>query len=322
MDNAAARRLILRHGDGTRRHHRRRRAERPRARPRAGPGRAAGRRWSTRAAATARRRPTSTAAATRCRSARSGCCRRSASGTGVADRGAADPRHQGHATGAPGEGPSPFVLEFDHAEIEEGPMGHMVEDRHLRPALLDAHRGAPRAARPPGRRGVRRRRPGRRGLDGRRCRTAAALRRRCWSAATGGAAGIAARAGIRRTGWDYGQTALVCAIAHERPHDGIAHQFFMPEGPLAILPLTGNRSSIVWTERSAQAAARSRRCDDAGYLAALRPRFGDFLGEIALAGRPLHLSAGAVAGRPLRGATAWRWWATRRTACTRSPGRA
>jgi 2-octaprenyl-6-methoxyphenol hydroxylase len=40
--------------------------------------------------------------------------------------------------GRAGEGPSPFWMHFDHAEIEEGPMGHMVEDRHLRRALLEA----------------------------------------------------------------------------------------------------------------------------------------------------------------------------------------
>jgi len=51
--------------------------------------------------------------------------------------------------------------------------------------------------------------------------------------------GVAQRAGIKRTGWRYGQTALVCAIAHDKPHGGIAHQYFMPAGPLAILPLTG-----------------------------------------------------------------------------------
>jgi len=111
--------------------------------------------------------------------------------------------------------------------------------------------------------------------------------------ADGRASGTAARAGIRRTGWDYGQTALVCAVAHEKPHGGCAHQFFMPGGPLAILPLTGNRSSIVWSERRALAEHISG-LDDSGFLEALRPRFGDFLGTISLAGDrysyPLGLS--------------------------------
>jgi 2-octaprenyl-6-methoxyphenol hydroxylase len=67
----------------------------------------------------------------------------------------------------------------------------------------------------------------------------------------------------------------------------------MPPGPLAILPLPGNRSSIVWTETDAE-AARIQALDDLGYLEELRPRFGDFLGEISLAGKrftyPLELS--------------------------------
>jgi 2-octaprenyl-6-methoxyphenol hydroxylase len=104
---------------------------------------------------------------------------------------------------------------------------------------------------------------------------------------------VARRAGIRRRGRDYGQTSLVSAVAHERPHGGIAHQFFMPAGPLAILPLPCERSSIVWTETTARAAAIAEQ-DDAGYLAELHPRFGDFLGDIRLGGArysyPLGLS--------------------------------
>ncbi len=95
--------------------------------------------------------------------------------------------------------------------------------------------------------------------------------------------GTAERAGIRRTGWGYGQTAVVCAVEHEKPHGGIAHQFFMPAGPLAILPLTGNRSSIVWSETDAR-AAELLAMPDADFLTALRPAFGSFLGEIGLAG--------------------------------------
>ena len=111
--------------------------------------------------------------------------------------------------------------------------------------------------------------------------------------ADGRSSGTAARAGIRRTGWGYGQTALVAAIEHELPHHGIAHQFFMPPGPLAILPLTGNRSLIVWSEASANAAAINA-LPDAQYLEVLRPRFGSFLGELSLTGPrysyPLGLS--------------------------------
>jgi 2-octaprenyl-6-methoxyphenol hydroxylase len=193
--------------------------------------------------------------------------------------------------GRAGEGPAPFFLHFDHAEIEEGPMGFMVEDRYLRRALLDAMAAEPRVthiaeaevvAQEAGPEGVTVT------LASGRTLTARLL-----VGADGRASGTAARAGIRRTGWGYGQTALVCAISHEKSHEGTAHQFFMPPGPLAILPLPGNRSSIVWSERTETAEA-IQALDDAGYLAALRPRFGDFLGEIALEGArftyPLGLS--------------------------------
>jgi 2-octaprenyl-6-methoxyphenol hydroxylase len=73
----------------------------------------------------------------------------------------------------------------------------------------------------------------------------------------------------------------------------VAHQFFMPPGPLAILPLSGNRSSIVWSE-TAQSAARIHTMREEDYLTVLRPRFGSFLGQIKLAGErftyPLSLS--------------------------------
>ena len=192
--------------------------------------------------------------------------------------------------GRVGEGPSPFVLEFDHAEIEEGPMGYMMEDRFLRRALLDALAATPAVIQIEGRVTGHRTEEGSVSAelaDGR------VLRARMIVGSDGKESPTALRAGIRRQGWGYRQTALVCAIAHERPHNGVAHQFFMPPGPLAILPLPGNRASIVWSETEAN-AARIQGMDDAGYLGALRPRIGDFLGDIALAGRrwtyPLALS--------------------------------
>ena len=192
--------------------------------------------------------------------------------------------------GRAGEGPSPMMLHFDHAEIEEGPMGYMVEDRVLRPALLKALDaanvtqidGARITDQSPDANGVTVR------LDDGR-----SLRARLLVGCDGKRSEVARRAGIKRTGWSYGQTALVCAIAHEKPHRGTAHQFFMPPGPLAILPLPDNRSSIVWTETDAE-AERINTLDDEGYLDELRPRFGDFRGDITLAGKrftyPLTLS--------------------------------
>ena len=204
--------------------------------------------------------------------------------------------------GRAGEGPlSPFFLHFDHAEIEEGPMGHMLEDRFLRRALQDAMADTPAVTRINAAR-VTAQAADETGVtltldDGRR------LRGRVLVGADGRASGTAARAGIKRTGWDYGQTALVCAIEHDLPHHGIAHQFFMPPGPLAILPLPGNRSSIVWSETH-ETAARFHALPEPEYMEMLRPRFGDFLGDIRLAGGryryPLNLSiANAFVGERL-----------------------
>ncbi|MEQ8897568.1 MAG: FAD-dependent monooxygenase [Roseovarius sp.] len=182
--------------------------------------------------------------------------------------------------GRAGEGPSPFFLHFDHAEIEEGPMGHMIEDRFLRRALLEAMGEDERitqitdsvSAQEVSKQGV--------------TLTLASGKRvsgRMVVGCDGRASGTAARAGIRRTGWGYGQTALVAAVAHELPHHGVAHQFFMPAGPLAILPLPGNVSSIVWSE-TAETAAAFVALSDEDFIEVLRPRFGDFLGQISLKG--------------------------------------
>ncbi len=187
-------------------------------------------------------------------------------------------------------GPSPFSLHFDHGEIEEGPMGHMIEDRHLRRALLDAVAACPEITQINNTRVVAQDTSEKATVtldDGRQIQASLLI------GADGRNSGTAQRAGIKHIGWPYRQTALVCAIAHERPHNGGAHQLFLPQGPLAILPLTGNRSSIVWTE-SSDRAADIQALNDADYLQVLRPRFGDFLGQITLAGErftyPLNIS--------------------------------
>lgn len=194
--------------------------------------------------------------------------------------------------GRAGEGPlSPFYLHFDHAELEEGPMGHMMQDRHLRRALIDAMAASNRIT------GLNEETVVAQDTDLTGVAVTLAsgrvVRGRLLVGADGRASGTAVRAGIRRSGWDYGQTALVCAIEHEKPHAGIAHQFFMPPGPLAILPLPGNRSSIVWSETH-DTAARFMALDDEAFLEVLRPRFGAFLGAIKLAGKrfsyPLNLT--------------------------------
>jgi 2-octaprenyl-6-methoxyphenol hydroxylase len=102
-------------------------------------------------------------------------------------------------------------------------------------------------------------------------------------AADGGRSRVRERAGIATHGWEYGQSAIVTTVAHERDHHGRAEEHFLPAGPFAILPLKGNRSSIVWTER-AHEATRIVALDDSGFHGELEKRFGLKLGEISIAG--------------------------------------
>jgi len=205
----------------------------------------------------------------------------------------AQPIHRIKASdGLAGQGPAPFFLTFDAAEIEEGPMGFLLEDRHLYAAFLAAMGENPNITLLSGETVVAQEVA----ANGVTVTLASGktLSARLLVGCDGRGSGTAARAGIRRVGWGYGQTALVTAVRHERDHEGTAHQFFMPEGPLAILPLKGgHHSSIVWSETEAN-AARIHALPDDLYLQALRPRFGDFLGDIALAGDrftyPLSLS--------------------------------
>ena len=90
-------------------------------------------------------------------------------------------------------------------------------------------------------------------------------------------------AGIKVVGWSYPQTGIVVTVRHDRPHGGRAVQHFLPSGPFAILPLTGNRSCITWTEDAVE-AKRILALDDADFLAEVDKRFGGRLGALSLDG--------------------------------------
>lgn len=109
------------------------------------------------------------------------------------------------------------------------------------------------------------------------------LRARLLIAADGKRSKLRTLAGIRTIEWEYGQSGIVCTVAHERPHHGRAEEHFLPAGPFAILPLTGNRSSIVWTERT-EDAERLINEDDVVFEYELEQRFGLKLGEIHVEG--------------------------------------
>lgn len=109
-------------------------------------------------------------------------------------------------------------------------------------------------------------------------------------------------AGIGVVGWSYPQTGIVTTVAHERPHGGRALQHFLPGGPFAILPLTGDRCCITWTEDSAR-AEQILALDDESFLAEVDLRFGGRLGALRLAGPrrtwplDMHLARRYVAPR-------------------------
>ncbi|MCY3878161.1 MAG: UbiH/UbiF/VisC/COQ6 family ubiquinone biosynthesis hydroxylase [Rhodobacteraceae bacterium] len=180
--------------------------------------------------------------------------------------------------GRAGEGAGPFKLRLESAECGIGPMGRMIEDRFLRGALTEAVAGCT---------GIR--------LLSTEVRAVAFENGHARPEINGGlscslVAGcdgrnsvVAASAGIRYSVREYSQSAIVCAVEHGQPHAATAHQFFMPNGPLAILPLQGNISSLVWTTTHAEARHLSE-LDSDGFLAELRPRFGSFLGELGLVG--------------------------------------
>jgi len=179
------------------------------------------------------------------------------------------------------DGNSPATLNYRHEEIGPEPFGWIVESQGLRRALATAMGRQPNLTRlaPMSVTGIARDESGVTvtladgemltaplivGADGRRSMVRES-------------AGIA----VKQHGYD--QIAIVCTVAHDLPHGNVAHEHFLPAGPFAILPLPGNRSGIVWTERARLAPAIMKQ-NDAGFLAELHSRFGDFLGAIVLEG--------------------------------------
>lgn len=119
------------------------------------------------------------------------------------------------------------------------------------------------------------------------------FRARVVAGAEGRASKVRECAGIRTIGWAYGQAGVVATVGLSRPHDDIAHEYFLPDGPFAILPLTGQRASLVWTESARRAQSLMAAGEDV-FMAHLNRRFGEFLGPVSLEGPrfsyPLSLS--------------------------------
>ncbi|HEV7995451.1 MAG TPA: UbiH/UbiF/VisC/COQ6 family ubiquinone biosynthesis hydroxylase [Stellaceae bacterium] len=176
-----------------------------------------------------------------------------------------------------------LFLHYDHRELAPdqaqagAPLGWIIENRVLRRVLIEQARALPTLAflAP---------------LAVDRVLTSAAaaeaalcdgrrLTARLVAAADGAASPLRHAASIRTLEWRYPQTAIVTTARHARPHAGVAVEHFLPAGPFAILPMTGNRSSIVWTEHE-ELAPRLLALADAEFAVELAARFGDFLGAV------------------------------------------
>jgi 2-octaprenyl-6-methoxyphenol hydroxylase len=108
-------------------------------------------------------------------------------------------------------------------------------------------------------------------------------------AAEGRGSALREAAGIPVTRLPYGQTGIVCAVAHERPHHNVALEHFLPSGPFAQLPMCAaadapHVSAIVWTERD-RLARIILGLDDARFAREVGRRLGDHLGAVRPIGR-------------------------------------
>lgn len=188
----------------------------------------------------------------------------------------------GRSPGASAARPHPTFLRFDAEELGEGEdaLGFMLENRTIRQALSEAIE-ASGVAMLPRRRVERLEREGGRAtvtLDDGATLTAPLV-----VGAEGRESLVRRTAGIDVAGWRYPQSGVVATVKHARAHEGVAYEHFLPSGPFAILPLTDDRASLVWTERQPQAQAL-RTASDEAFHAHLVRRFGAFLGDIEVAG--------------------------------------
>ena len=184
--------------------------------------------------------------------------------------------------GAVGRPSSPFSLHFDAAEVGADSLGHIAENRHIRAALYGALSEqdnvtliAPASVR---------------SLKMEETQIVASLstgeeiKAALAIAADGRESELRAQMGIGVVGWSYPQTGIVATVHHARPHGGVAYEHFLPSGPFAILPMTGDRSSLVWTEARSKAPAMLA-LDDAAFNAEVAARFGAHLGQTEVVGR-------------------------------------
>jgi 2-octaprenyl-6-methoxyphenol hydroxylase len=183
-----------------------------------------------------------------------------------------------------GRRPSALKLHFDHHAVGDA-FGWIIEARSIRVAINKQLRASA---------GIMLRAP----ATARVVRDAAGadihvgdeiFRAALVVAADGRHSSLRAEAGIRVTKLPYNQSAVVFALAHEKPHRGVALEHFLPGGPFAVLPMTGtpehpNVSAVVFTERDAL-ARKLFIMESSAFLREVRARLGDRLGEIETVGQ-------------------------------------
>lgn len=200
----------------------------------------------------------------------------------------------GRRPGAASKTASPAFLRFDAEEIggRTGgePLGYMVENRRIRAALAEAVTRAGIEVRAPASVVAVETDPGKATVvlaDGSRLVAPLVV------GAEGRGSTVRRAAGIDTVGWGYGQSGVVATVRLGRDHGNVAHEYFLPSGPFAILPLTDQRASLVWTETTRRGEAL-RDASDAAFHAHLMRRFGEFLDGATVEGPrfvyPLSLS--------------------------------
>jgi 2-octaprenyl-6-methoxyphenol hydroxylase len=176
---------------------------------------------------------------------------------------------------------SPLFLHYDHTALGDDPLGWVVENRHIRRVLAERIPTCPNlihlAPATVERLEAEEGRITARLADGGRIRASLAV------AADGKRSALREAAGIKTLGTRYGQDAITFVIAHERPHGGVAVEHFLPGGPFAMLPLPGNRTSIVWSERSALVPGLMA-LDESRFHAEVARRLGAHLGAFTIKG--------------------------------------
>jgi 2-octaprenyl-6-methoxyphenol hydroxylase len=192
-----------------------------------------------------------------------------------------------------GDAVRPVFLTFDGAVSEGEPFAHMVPNELIATTLRDAAASSGIALTAPDT--VDQFEAGSAHIAV-RLGSGAERRPMLLVAADGIRSRLRSLAGIRTVNWSYPQTAIVVNVRHERPHRGVAVEHFLPGGPFAILPLTGDRSSLVWTERR-EDARKLMASDDFVFLIELERRFGRRLGRIELDGERQSYPLGLTLAR-------------------------